>query len=255
MARSSAGESVLSRAVRVLEAFDAGVRDLSVSQIARKSRMPVSSTHRIVSELVEQGLLERLPNTHYRIGLHLWELAVRTPGAVGIREIALPFLKNALERIGQHVQLSVLQDNEILTLERLSSPNAVINLSVVGGRMPFFATSSGLVLVANASEATQTQLIADPRKAHRFTPQMTDDELRERLIHVRKVGYATTVGFIDPAATAIAVPVLGPMGNVLAAVASVVPTEDPHENAVLDVLRTASASITTALTRRYSGAK
>lgn len=253
MARSSAGESVLSRAVRVLEAFNPGVRDLSVSQIARKCEMPVSSAHRIVGDLVEQGLLERLPNGHYRIGLHLWELAVRTPGAVGIRELALPHLQTALQRIGQHVQLAVLQDGEILSLERLSSANAVINLTVVGGRMPFYATSSGLVLVAHASHATQNALIAEPRKPHRYTPQMTDAELRIRLEEVRRNGYATTVGFIDPAATAIAVPVSGPVGNVIAAVASVVPSADPHEQAVLDVLRATAASITASLTRRYSG--
>ena len=253
MARSSAGESVLSRAVRVLEAFDPGVRDLSVSQIARKCDMPVSSAHRIVGELVEQGLLERLPNTHYRIGLHLWELAVRTPGAVGIRELALPHLQAALQRIGQHVQLAVLQEGEILSLERLSSANAVINLTVVGGRMPFYATSSGLVLVAHASHATQNLLIAEPRKPHRFTPQMTDAELRSRLNQVHRDGYATTAGYIDPAATAIAVPVFGPVGNVIATVASVVPSADPHEQAVLEVLRATAAGITASLAKRYSG--
>lgn len=253
MARSSAGESVLSRAVRVLEAFDAGVRDLTISQIARKCEMPVSTAHRIVGELVDQGLLERLPNSHYRIGLHLWELAVRTPGAVGIREVALPHLQAALERIGQHVQLAVLQNNEILTLERLSSPNAVINVTVVGGRMPFYATSSGLVLVANASERIISELLIEPRKPYRFVPTMTDADLRNRLNQVRREGHATTVGFIDPAATAVAVPVLSPIGNVIAALTSVVPSTHPHESAVLDVLRGTASAITTALTRHYSG--
>jgi DNA-binding IclR family transcriptional regulator len=206
-----------------------------------------------VGELVEQGLLERLPNAHYRIGLHLWELAVRTPGAVGIRELALPHLQVALQRIGQHVQLAVLQDGEILSLERLSSANAVINLTVVGGRMPFYATSSGLVLAANAPQVTQDVLIAEPRKPHRYAPQMTDAELRSRLELVRRDGFATTAGYIDPAATAIAVPVIGPVGNVIATVASVVPSADPHEQAVLEVLSATATGITTSLTRTYSG--
>lgn len=253
MARSSAGESVLSRAVRILESFNPGVRDLSLSQIARKCNMPVSSVHRLVTELVEQDLLERLPNAHYRIGLHLWELAVRTPGAVGIREIALPHLRTALDRIGQHVQLAVLQENEILTLERLSSPNAVINVTVVGGRMPFYATSSGLVLVAHASEHTISQLLAEPRRPYRFAPIMTDAQLRNRLEQVHREGHATTVGFIDPAATAVAVPVFSPFGNVIAAITSVVPSVHPHESAVRNVLRGTSSAITTALTSHYSG--
>ena len=215
--------------------------------------MPVSTTHRIVGELVDQGLLERLPNSHYRIGLHLWELAVRTPGAVGIREIALPFLQKALDRIGQHVQLAVLQDGEILSLERLSSPNAVVNLTVVGGRMPFYATSSGLVLAANAPSALREALVAEPRKPYRFAPLLTNQEMDARLDEVRRTGFATTPGYIDPAATAIGVPVIGPAGNVIAALTSVVPSDDPHETAVLEVLRSTATTISHALTRRYSG--
>lgn len=253
MARSSAGVSVLSRAVRVLEAFDPGVRDLSLTQIARKSGMPASTAHRIVGELVSHGLLERMSTGRYRIGLRLWELAVRTPGAVGIREIAYPFLRRALDRIGQHVQLAVLQDNEILSLERLSSPNAVINLTVVGSRMPFYATSSGLVLAATATPAVREALLREKQKPYRFAPLLSPDELTARLNQVRFEGYAVTEGYIDPAATAIGVPVMGPANSVVAALTSVVPSANPQQAAVLHVLRSTSHAITDALTQRYSG--
>src|SRR5690348_6703975 len=84
MARSSAGRSVLHRAVAVLDAFDEGTQDLSVSEVTARTGMPLSTCHRLLSELVEVGLLERQQDKRYRVGLRLWELAVRTPGALGI---------------------------------------------------------------------------------------------------------------------------------------------------------------------------
>lgn len=251
MARSSAGESVLSRAVKILQAYDPGVRDLTASQIARKTGMPVTTTHRLVTELVSLGLLEKLPNAHYRIGLLLWELAVRTPGAVGIRELAHPFLRRALSEIGHHVQLAILQDGEIVSLERMSSPDAVVNITVVGGRMPYYATSSGLVLAAFASEETQQQLVQQPMQAYKYAPQLSDVQMRERLQSVRTTGFAITPGYIDPAATAIGVPVRGPAGNVIAALTAVVPTDNPQEKHVIDVLSTTARAISSALSARY----
>lgn len=253
MARSSAGESSLKRAVRILEAFNEGDRDLSASEIAHRIEMPTSTTHRLLSELVDLGLLERLATKRYRIGLHMWELAVRTPGAVGIREIAHPILRKALANLGQHVQLTILRDGEILYLDRLSSPRSVINLSIVGGRMPFNATSSGLVLAAFEREEVREQLLSRPVGPYRNTPRLSRKELIETLGRVKADGFAVTEGYIEPEATAIAVPVFNPWGDVVAAISAVVPTADYNQGAILNVLLPTSRAVTTALKNRYSG--
>ncbi|HWH26343.1 MAG TPA: IclR family transcriptional regulator [Pseudolysinimonas sp.] len=253
MANQSAGVSVVSRAVKLLEAFDAGVRDLSATQIASRADLPLTTAHRLLGELTEVGLLEKLPNRRYRIGLKLWEIAVRTPGALGIREIATPALRAAHRLIGQHVQLSVLQEGDTLYLERLSAPNAVINLTIIGGRLPFTATSSGHVLVAFSEPSLQEQLIQRPRPRSRFVPSFSNDELAERLRVVRRQGYEIAHGYIHPDATSLAVPVFGPLSDVVASVSAVVPTEDVREEAVLATLQGAAHQIRTALTRHYSG--
>jgi DNA-binding IclR family transcriptional regulator len=253
MARSSAGESALSRAVRIFDAFDTGVRDLSATQIAEKSGMPLSTTHQLLGELVHLGLLDRLASRRYRIGLRLWELAVRTPGALGIREIAMPILRAAHAVIGQNLQLGVLDGADVLYLERLSAPRAAVNLVVVGGRMPYHSTSSGLVLIAFAERDQREELIVKAREPFAYSPLLTPPEMRRQLTRIRAQGYAVTVGYVDPAATAIAVPVAGPLGGTIAAISAIVPTADPREEAVLSVLLPASRAISSALRRHYSG--
>ena len=44
--------SVLARQLRILDAFDAGTVFLSLSEIAERSGLPMTTTHRLVAELV-----------------------------------------------------------------------------------------------------------------------------------------------------------------------------------------------------------
>jgi DNA-binding IclR family transcriptional regulator len=254
MARSSAGQSTLVRAVAVLETFDQGTRDLSVSEVASRAGMPVSTCHRLMSELVNVGLLEQQPDRRYRVGLRLWELAVRTPGALGIREIALPHLRQAHERIGQNLQLGILQGAEMLYLERMSAPRAVANFIIVGGRIPFHATSSGLVLAAYADQAVRDALLAAPLAPYAFAPQPDATALARELDQIRSDGYKTTVGYIDPRATSIAVPVLEPMGGAIATINAIVPSDEPHEKQVLGILQATATAISRARERHIRGA-
>jgi DNA-binding IclR family transcriptional regulator len=203
--------------------------------------------------LTDLGLLERLPNRRYRIGIKLWEIAVRTPGALGIREIATPSLQMAHRAIGQHLQLAVLQSGEVLFLERLSAPDAAPNLTIIGGRLPLTATSSGYVLAAFSDQAAQRELLERPRPPFKFTPRLTNAELRAQIDVVRLQGYEVTHGFLHPGATSIAVPVFGPLGTIVAAISAVVPTSDAREEFVLATLNSAARAIRTALGRHYAG--
>lgn len=253
MARSSAGESALARAVRVLDAFDAGMTNLSATEIAARSGMPLSTTHRLLGELVSLGLLERVPEKRYCVGVRLWELAVRTPGALGIREVALPHLTRAHAAIGQHLNLGILQDSEMLYLIRLSAPVPTENLIVVGGRVPFHATSSGFVLGAYSEPAVQARLLSTPLVPYGRAPRPTPDEMRAIFAGVRSRGFLVTRGYVHPQATSIAVPVRDPLGEVVASINAIVPTDPSHEASVLEVLFPTSKAITDALSSRYRG--
>src|SRR4051794_2479613 len=75
VARSSSGESVLTRAVRILEVFTPEDPALPVSEIARRASLHVATASRLVAQLTAHGLLARQPDGRIRIGVRLWELA------------------------------------------------------------------------------------------------------------------------------------------------------------------------------------
>lgn len=251
MARGSAGESVLHRHLRVLESFDAWHPFLTLSQIADAAGLPRSSVHRLIAELEREGLLERLPDRTYRLGVRLWEFASRTPGAVGLREIARPWLGAVHERVRQHTQLGVQSGRDVLFIDRMSTRDAVVNATLIGGRIPLHASSSGLVLLAHADPALVTDVISHGMRVYTEHTIRSGTELRARLRQVREEGFAVTNGHIHPESRGIAVPVTGPGGGVYAAIGVVVPNDGGSPYAYVELLHRAAAGIARDLAVAY----
>src|SRR5271168_4616852 len=107
MARSATGESVLSRAVRIFEAFTPDERVLSVTQIARRARLHLATASRLIAELESYGLLDREPDRRVRVGVRMWELALRASPTMGLRNASMPLVEDAHAVLGHHVQLQV----------------------------------------------------------------------------------------------------------------------------------------------------
>lgn len=242
-------EGVLARAVRLLEAFDTRATSLTVTDLSRRSGLPLSTTSRMVAELTRQGLLSRSDDgRRIQVGVRLWELASRAAPTRSLREAALPFMEDLHTVIRHHVQLGVLDGNDVLFVERLSAREAVINVTEVAGRLPLHASSSGLVLLAHATPEIQAAIIGGPLR--RFTPATitTPERLRIVLSDVRKTGFAHTAGHIRDAAAGVAVPIRDPQESVVASLGVVVPNDETAARTV-PALRAAAQGIQRAMAR------
>src|SRR5881398_1026141 len=87
-----AGRSVTSKVVSILNAFSPVHPELSLGELARRAGLPVSTTYRLASELVDWGGLERADGSGYRIGLRLWEIGSLAPRGRTVRDVALPIM-------------------------------------------------------------------------------------------------------------------------------------------------------------------
>jgi DNA-binding IclR family transcriptional regulator len=251
MANQSNGTSAMSRALRILESFTFEAPFLTLSEISSRSGIPLSSTQRIVVELVGHELLERMPDRSYRLGNRLWELGTRTPGALGLREIALPYLQAIQARVRQHVQLVIRSDLDVLVIERISARDAVVNASIIGGRIPLQHSSGGIVLLAGAEQEVFERVVK--RGLNPVTRQSlrTEAQLREAVEFARREGYAVAEGRIYEGSRGIAVPIRGSQGVTIGAVTIVEPNDGSSPMAYVALLRQATEAISQALLRSY----
>lgn len=247
MAHRSSGESALHRHLRLLEVFDARHPFLTLKELASASGLPMSTTHRLIGELVREGLLEKMPDRSFRLGLRLWEFASRTPGALGLREAARPWLATVQDRVRQHTQLGVPSGHDVVFIERMSARDAVVNATLIGGRMPLYATSSGLVILAYSHLSLLEEVIADGIST--MTPYgiATAEELRKRVRRVRAEGVAITDGFIHPDSRGIAVPILSRGNTIVASMSVVVPNDGSDAHPFIEILRWAAVRTGRAL--------
>lgn len=242
---------MLHKHLRVLDAFDARHPFRSLTEIADAAGLAPSTAHRLVGELEAEGLLERLPDRSYRLGVRLWEYASRTPGALGLRELARPWLGAVHARVRQHTQLGVLSGRDVLFIERMSTRDAVVNATLIGGRIPLPVSSSGLVLLAHAGDELVDEVVAAGWPHHTAFAIKDGTELRHALARVRADGFAVAAGHIYEESRGIAVPVRGPHGVVYAALGVVVPNDGSSPQATIELLTVAAAGIRDALEQAY----
>lgn len=246
MARTTTGESAFARIVRILEAFEPDAPALRIGEIARRSGLHVATASRLVEELASHGWLQREPDRTVRMGVRLWELAFRASPALSLREAAMPYLEDLHAVVGHHAQLGVLNDGEVLFLERLSAPGSVVNYTRIAGRLALHASSSGLVLLAHGPRDLQERILAGPLPA--YTPNTITDprRLRTTLAEIRRTGQVICPGYLDVRATGIAVPVHDPADRVVAAISVVVPNDD-NARVQIPALRAAARGITRSM--------
>jgi len=256
--------SLTTKTLDVLAAFTPQRPRLTLSEISRAAGVSLTTTHRIVADLLAWRALERGDDGRYQVGLRLFETAALSPRGQPLREIALPSMEDLYEATHENVQLAVREELEVVYVERLAGRGAVPVLTRVGGRFALHATGVGLVLLAHAPTAVQEQVLAGPLA--RWTEHTVTDpgELRRVLGEVRAHGFAVSDRQVTDDALSVACPVRDRRDAVVAALSVVVRVDGPSPAAVpsgvVPAVRAAARGISRALgspsaQRRPSGVR
>ncbi|MGW5106020.1 IclR family transcriptional regulator [Nocardia sp. NPDC004123] len=199
-------DSMLAKAVHLLQAFRPHGQTLTLTLLVAKTGLSKATVHRLAEELVELGLLERRP-IGYRPGIGLFELGELVHTKSNMRTVALPFMEDLYETTRATVHLAVPDGKEVVYAEKLQGHNSIEIPTRVGGRLPMTCTAGGKALLAHADAATLKSVLSHPLR--RLTNQSVTDPnvLHEQLSQIRATGLAkdhegTTLG-----ASCLAVPI------------------------------------------------
>ena len=206
------------KALALLWAFDGAQTELGVVELARQVGMSASTVSRLLSSLVRGGVVEYDEATgRYRLGVGLVRLASLVSGRLDLRALARPHLEAIVKSTQETASLSIFAGEESVTIDFVSSPRTVLSVAKLGRPGPAHATSVGKLLLAyQPEEAWDRALVGD---LVRFTPRtIVDPELlRAELQCIREQGYAMAEEERERELNAIAVPVRGAHGQVVAA--------------------------------------
>lgn len=218
---SQPGRSVTSKILAILAAFETTRRSLSLTEISAAADLPLSTTHRLVGELVDAGMLSRSANGGIQLGLRLWAIAQNTGRQ--LRDTARPYVQDLFSLTGETSQLAIRDGNMSLYIDRVYGTKRIARASRVGGRLPLHATAVGKVILAFSESWVADAYLELPLQQMTAHTRSNPKQLREELERVREKGYATTNEEVRLGTSSIAVPVFH-TGRLGCSIGLVIPT-------------------------------
>jgi DNA-binding IclR family transcriptional regulator len=246
---TESGRSVTSKITSILMTFTEGSMH-SLTEIARLAGLPVSTTHRLTSELASWRLLERTDDGHYRVGLPLRMIAAGDAASPSLAERAPWVLDDLVSATRCRARLGILVGLDVAYIEKQPGNRPVTSFSPAA-TLPAHPTALGRALLAFGDpeliEATLQRGLR-PYTAHTIT---SPDRFRRTLAVSRLSRVAVSRWEFEPYASGVAMPVFGPGGDAVAAIELTVRDLGRELQTAMAALSVASRSLSRELATEY----
>jgi len=187
-------------------------RPYSFGDLVAETGLAKSTGSRLLQALERHQLLERDSGGTFRPGALFAVYAARHEPLVELERIAGPALRRIGAATGETVNLAVPHGQSVVQIAQVDSRFMLGASNWVGVDVPAHCSALGKIFYAYGRIPTPAGSL------ERRTPRsLTLRQLRSELRTVLKRGYATTRGELEPGLDAVAVPVRGHDGVVLAA--------------------------------------
>jgi DNA-binding IclR family transcriptional regulator len=202
----------LDKGLDILELLAETDEGLSQAEIAKSLERSPNEIYRMLDRLVRRDYVRRTSADRYELTLKLFELAHTKPPLRRLVSQATPVLRRFAREAEQACHL-VVQDRNVLVVVAQADSPGYWNVSIrVGSRISLVNTGSGHVFLAFAGKE-ERKLMLEERDPNTPLPETFD----ARLNRVREQGFETMASLQINGVTNLSVPILGPLGTVIAA--------------------------------------
>jgi DNA-binding IclR family transcriptional regulator len=241
------GGSHVGRVFGLLDLIGEEPFPMTLSEVARRAELPVSTTHRLLGELVAWGGVERTESGTYRLGEKIWRLGVSSAWERELRRAALPYANELAASTGAAVAISTMIGDRLVCIDTVRGKLDSIYLAKAGDEIPLFATSAGKLLMSTVDapvlvEALRTRL-------ERRTPytQVVPRLVLAQLEAARQAGYAVTRAESTASQSSLSVPVATGIDRTPMALTVLVPATEVDLARLVPTLRQYASAISKSI--------
>ena len=199
------------RALDLLEALSAADGEVSITALAGRTGLHVSTVHRLLSTLLRRGYVRQNAETsRYYAGAKLATLAEGRSRYGEMRLRARPILRAITESTRETANLVVLDELAAVYIDTVPSPQVVRLFTAIGNRVPLHATGAGKCLLAALPSPARDALL-ERLDLRAYTPHTIIEKpaLRRTLDEARERGFTIDDEEYDDGVRCVAVPVGG----------------------------------------------
>jgi len=180
------------RALDILELLAEFPEGLTLTDISKQLKVPLSSVHDLMGTLLYREYVSReITSSRYRFTPKFVLLASLYRSKLDLITLAEPVMARLKEATGETSSLSILQDDMIVFIHKHPAEGVIQIVNPVGTRLPAHSTGSGKVMLAQLPDERIHQLYPNDT-----LPQLTEYTISDRgqlmkvLEEIRKTNYA-----------------------------------------------------------------
>jgi DNA-binding IclR family transcriptional regulator len=240
------GRSVTSKVVAILLTFHDG-NEHSLTEIARLTYLPISTAHRLVTELEGWGVLERTDESKFRVGLPIKTMGSRGSFTPTVLESARRLLEDLVTVTRAKARFGVLTGTDVAYIEKRCDHSPVTTFAQ-SPRLPAHATALGKALLAFSHPEMIDRIVANGLKRYTLNTLTDPEQLRQHLASIRLTRVAVSRWELIPGASEVAAPVFGSGGLAVAALELTIPDLRTDLHMATCVLTVAARGLSRELT-------
>jgi DNA-binding IclR family transcriptional regulator len=207
------------RALDILMCFTSQTPELTMTQISELVGINKSTVHRVLATLEGKRFVERDPATGaYRPGIRLLQMAFLTLEHNDLRRLATPFLNGLCNQYHENVNLSVLDDIDVVYVDVIESSQRVKLAASPGQRLPAFCTASGKAILAFVPEENVKRILDSGMPRYTQNTILTKEAFFDNIRRARERGYAHSEQEFEEGINAIAAPIINSTGQPIASI-------------------------------------
>jgi IclR family KDG regulon transcriptional repressor len=203
------------RALSILEILKDHPQGLGVTELANRLGVAKSTVHRLLSTLEQYDYVKQSEETLYRLGLKFLEMNEIVVENLDVVEIARPTLKMLSEQVGEIAHLVMLDERDILYIDKVETSSTIRIYSRIGKRAPLHCTGVGKAILAHMNNSSLDRLL-DQIDFQSFTQHTICDKaaFKAELEKVSKRGVAFDDEEHELGIRCIAAPIFDHQGEV-----------------------------------------
>lgn len=219
--------SSVKNALRMLKSFTMDEPERKIGDLAESLGLNKSTVSRTMATLASEGFVYKDPETKkYRLGYSILSLSGVVNSNMDVYRESMPIINKLVETTGETSHISIMDNLEVVYLQKVECNHPVRVLTHVGRRNPLYCTSSGKVFLAFSKDQELLDKVIENGLKQYTKKTITDpNKLKEHIKEIRLNGYAYSYEEYNEGVHSIAAPVYDYRGRVIAALSMVGPKQ------------------------------
>ena len=194
----------LGRGLQVIESFDDDHSRMNVAEVSARTGIPRTATRRHLLSLCHFGYAQT-DGKLFWLAPRVLRLGQSYLGSARLPRLVQPFIQRLSILTGETVNVSILDQHEVVYIARSNSPRMVSIGFHAGARVPAHTVTPGIVLLSHAPDPFLVDWAASHDFAA-FTPFVIDaSTFVENVRAARGLGYWITEQLLDVGLAGVAV--------------------------------------------------